>query len=71
MDLEERHCLIPQLGSGPTVHNAGSGFYTKDDYKEILNYAKDRHIHVTPQINMPGHVRAAIKAMEARFVHDY
>ena len=68
--MEERECTIPQLGSGPTVHNAGSGFYTKDDYREILTYANDRHICVTPQINMPGHARAAIKAMEARSVYS-
>lgn len=38
-----------------------------DDYKEILRYANDRHIEVIPEFDMPGHCRAGVKAMEARF----
>ena len=36
------------------------GFYTKDDIKEILDYAKTRHITVVPEIEFPGHSVAAI-----------
>ena len=36
------------------------GFYTKEDIKEILNYAKTRHITVVPEIEFPGHSVAAI-----------
>ncbi len=35
-------------------------FYTQDDIKEIVAYAKDRHIEVIPEIDMPGHLVAAI-----------
>ena len=59
-------CLIPQRGSGPDKSPPGSGFYSVDDYKEILRYAVDRHITVIPEIDMPGHSRAAITAMEYR-----
>jgi len=45
----------------------GSGYFTHDDYVEILRYAKDRHIRVIPEINVPWHAKVAIKAMEARY----
>jgi hexosaminidase len=62
--------LHPGYGSGPAANMAGrhgSGFYTRADFVEILKYAKARHIHVIPELNFPGHARAAIKSMEARY----
>src|SRR5207247_634993 len=54
------------FGSGPDVDRPwGSGFYSRADYLEILRYAAARHIEVIPEIEMPGHARAAIKSMEA------
>lgn len=38
------------------------GFYSQDDIREIVRYAADRHINVVPEIEMPGHARAAISA---------
>lgn len=64
----EDEFLMPSYGSGPDVTNeSGSGFYTKQDFLEILRYATDRHIKVIPEIETPGHARAAVKAMEARY----
>jgi hexosaminidase len=61
-----RH-LPPAYGSGPDVHGAdGSGHYTAADYADILRHAQALHIEVIPEIEMPGHARAAVKAMEAR-----
>lgn len=37
-----------------------SGYYTQEDVKRILRYAKQRHIKVIPEIEMPGHASAAI-----------
>ena len=60
--------LPPAYGSGPEVDRPfGSGYFTQQDYVEILKYAAARHIEVIPEIEMPGHARAAIKAMDARF----
>lgn len=38
------------------------GYYTKNDIKEIVNYAAQRHITIIPEIEMPGHCSAAIAA---------
>lgn len=38
------------------------GFYTQEDIKEVVNYAKDRHITIVPEIEMPGHALAALAA---------
>lgn len=38
------------------------GFYTQDDAREIVEYARVRHINVVPEIEMPGHAQAAIAA---------
>ena len=65
----ESDCLIPSYGSGPEAGRLpGSGYYTREDFIEILRYATARHIEVIPEIDVPGHARAAIKAMEARYV---
>ncbi len=36
------------------------GFYTQDDVREVVAFAARRHITVVPEIEMPGHARAAI-----------
>lgn len=36
------------------------GFYTQDEAREVVAYAKDRFITVIPEIEMPGHAQAAI-----------
>ncbi len=62
----DRH-LQPAFGSGPLVDRPwGSGFFSHADYVEIVRYAAARHIEVIPEIEMPGHARAAVKAMAGR-----
>ena len=38
------------------------GFYTQDECREIVKYAADRYITVIPEIDMPGHMVAAVTA---------
>lgn len=65
---DSRNFLPASYGSGPVPGILpGSGFYSKQDFIEILRYATERHIMVVPEIESPGHSRAAIKAMDARY----
>ncbi|GHE39560.1 family 20 glycosylhydrolase [Sphingobacterium griseoflavum] len=60
--------LPPSYGSGPIVDALpGSGYYSKDDFIELLRYAAARHIKIIPEVETPGHARAAIQAMERRY----
>ena len=38
------------------------GFYTQEQIKEVIKYAKDRFITIIPEIELPGHASAAIAA---------
>jgi hexosaminidase len=38
------------------------GFYTHDEIREIVDYAKDRYVTIVPEIEMPGHSQAALAA---------
>ena len=40
----------------------GPYFYTEADLREIVAYAKERHIQIVPEIELPGHVYAALAA---------
>lgn len=53
---------IGTWGSGKTSGEPHEGFYTQKQIKEVLAYAKQRHIKVIPEIEMPGHASAAIAA---------
>ncbi len=48
-----------QVGGGP------GGFYTQQDYQEIVRYARERYITIVPEIDMPGHTNAALTAFPA------
>lgn len=38
------------------------GFYTQEDMRELIEYARQRHITIVPEIDMPGHFAAALEA---------
>lgn len=60
--------LPPSFGSGPVAGNSpGSGYYSREEFIGLLRYARDRHIRVIPEIECPGHARAAIRAMDDRY----
>lgn len=69
---DSKDWLQPAFGSGPwpdSEGNFGNGYYTREDFKEIIRYASQRHIQVIPEVCFPSHARAAIMAMEARYDH--
>jgi hexosaminidase len=66
-DPAEDRCLLPQLGAGPDRAASQNGYLTRADYVALLRAAATRHIEVIPSFDMPGHSRAAVRAMEARY----
>jgi hexosaminidase len=58
----------PDMAIDPAhiIHKNGKtlygGFYTQVQMKDIIAYATARHIEIIPEIDMPGHMMAAIKA---------
>lgn len=52
------HSTLELGGDGIPV----AGFYTQDDVRELVAYAAERHVNILPEIEMPGHVQAAIAA---------
>lgn len=66
-DISEQYCLMPQLGAGLNPDTPVNGYYSIEEYKAILQYANARHIQIIPSLDMPGHSRAAVKAMNARY----
>jgi hexosaminidase len=36
------------------------GFYTQDDIRELVQYAKDRFVNILPEVDVPGHSLAAV-----------
>jgi hexosaminidase len=49
--------FIPPTDSEP--RNNG-GFYTQEDIRELVQYAKDRFVNILPEIDVPGHSLAAV-----------
>ncbi len=49
---------LTAIGSLTQVGGAPGGFYTKQDYQDIIKYARERYITIVPEIEMPGHSNA-------------
>ncbi|MGI8484282.1 MAG: beta-N-acetylhexosaminidase [Thermomicrobiales bacterium] len=54
--------LLTQIGGQSAAGNRPGGFYTKDDYREIVRYAAARFITIVPEFDMPGHTAAIYRA---------
>lgn len=51
---------LTKHGGSTEVGGGTGGFYTQEDYKELVRYAADRFITIVPEIDMPGHTNAAL-----------
>lgn len=58
--LSEDQGFRVECKSWPKLHEMGSdgNFYTQEQIKEILDYARDRGVRVVPEFDMPGHTTA-------------
>lgn len=53
--------LIDRVPEG-TKGTYGPFFYTKDQIREVIAYAASRHVRIVPEVEIPGHSRAALRA---------
>lgn len=56
--------IIGHYNASPRIYEKKKygGFYTQEQIKEVVAYASKKHITVVPEIELPGHARAAIAA---------
>lgn len=53
------------VGGQTEVGGGNGGFYTQDDYRKLVAYAQARYVTVIPEIDVPGHVTAALASYPA------
>jgi len=67
--LDDEHFLT-QIFSGDgnpdSKEGTANGYFTREEFIDFIKFCGDLGIEVIPEIESPGHARAAIKAMEAR-----
>ncbi|EFL15245.1 beta-N-acetylhexosaminidase [Streptomyces sp. C] len=51
---------LAAYGGGSEVGGGPGGHWTKSEYRELVAYAARRYVDVVPEIDMPGHVNAAL-----------
>ncbi|HET7695752.1 MAG TPA: beta-N-acetylhexosaminidase [Vicinamibacterales bacterium] len=52
-------------GGATEVGGTPGGFYTQEQYKDLVAYAAERFITIVPEIDMPGHTNAALSSYPA------
>lgn len=56
---------LTAIGAATEVGGGPGGFYTQDDYRKLVAYAQSRYITIVPEIDVPGHVTAALASYPA------
>lgn len=51
---------LTKIGGSTEVGGGKGGFYTQEQYKEIVDYAAKHFVTIIPEIDMPGHTNAAL-----------
>jgi len=59
-----KETLVGHLDDPPHTFDGKvhGGFYAQDEIRDIVEYARQRHVNIVPEIEMPGHSQAAIAA---------
>lgn len=47
-------------GGTTQVGGAAAGYYTQEQYSDLVKYAQERYVTIIPEIDMPGHTNAAL-----------
>ncbi|OZM73502.1 beta-N-acetylhexosaminidase [Amycolatopsis antarctica] len=51
---------LTEYGGSTEVGGGEGGFYTQEQFSDLVAYAASRHITIVPEIDMPGHTNAAL-----------
>ena len=62
IEIKSRPSLTA-IGGSTQVGGGSGGFYTQDEYRDIVAYAASRYITIVPEIDMPGHTNAALASI--------
>lgn len=60
---------LTAIGGQSQVGGGKGGFYTQEQYKEIIAYAESRFIMIVPEIDLPGHTNAALVSYPNELLH--
>ena len=50
------------IGGKTQVGGGKGGYYSQEDYKDIVKYARNKFITIIPEVNIPGHTNAALSS---------
>ena len=53
---------LTRIGGKTQVGGGKGGYYSQEDYKYIVKYAKNKFITIIPEVNIPGHTNAALSS---------
>lgn len=56
---------LARIGGASEVGGGPGGYYTQEQYSDLVAYAARRHIVIVPEIDMPGHTNAALASIPA------
>ena len=56
----KRYPDLTIIGGSTEVGGGKGGYYTQEQFKELVSYAKERYIEIIPEFDMPGHTNAAL-----------
>lgn len=51
---------LAEYGGSTEVGGGEGGYYTQEQYKDLVQYAAERYITIIPEVDMPGHTNAAL-----------
>lgn len=58
----EKYPALTGVGSCCEEGEEMQGYYSKEDIREVVEYARERHVEVVPEIDMPGHSLAVMRS---------
>jgi hexosaminidase len=53
---------LTEVGGAGALGDRPGGWYTQDEYRRLVAYAQERFVTVVPEVDMPGHVIAALRS---------